>query len=159
MTRAWIALGSNLDDPRQQVLRGMDAIAQLPHTQLLRRSHLYRTPPWGVLDQADFVNAAVGVETALAPAELLAGLLAIEDRAGRVRSRVNGPRTLDLDLLQVEGVTCAGATLTLPHPRMAQRAFVLLPLNDIAPELPLSATLSVAAQLARLDVSGCVRID
>jgi 2-amino-4-hydroxy-6-hydroxymethyldihydropteridine diphosphokinase len=157
--RAWIALGSNLDDPRQQVLRGMDAIAQLPHTKVLQRSHLYRTPPWGVLDQADFVNAAVGVETALAPAELLAGLLAIEDRAGRVRNRVNGPRTLDLDLLLVDGVRCADPTLTLPHPRMTERAFVLLPLNDIAPELPLSATLSVAAQLARLDVSGCVRID
>jgi 2-amino-4-hydroxy-6-hydroxymethyldihydropteridine diphosphokinase len=82
--RAWIALGSNLDDPRQQVLRGMDAIAQVPHTKVLQRSHLYRTPPWGVLDQADFVNAEVGVETALATSELLAVVIAIADLAGRV---------------------------------------------------------------------------
>lgn len=159
MSRAWIALGSNLDDPRRQVLCGMDAIAQLPHTRLLQRSHLYRTPPWGLLDQPSFVNAAVSVETALTPPELLAALLAIENRAGRVRTRANGPRTLDLDLLHVDGVQWSDATLTLPHPRMAERAFVLLPLNDIAPTLPLSATLSVAAQLARLDLSGCERLD
>ncbi|MEO7071790.1 MAG: 2-amino-4-hydroxy-6-hydroxymethyldihydropteridine diphosphokinase [Rhodanobacter sp.] len=159
MTLAWIALGSNLHDPRRQVLRGMDAIARLPNTRVLRRSHLYRTPPWGVLDQPAFINAAVSVETTLAPADLLAALLAIENLAGRVRTHANGPRTLDLDLLHVDGVHCTDATLTLPHPRMAERAFVLLPLNDIAPTLPLSATLSVAAQLARLDLSGCERID
>ncbi len=159
MTVAYIALGSNLDDPRRQVLDGMDAIAQLPRTQLLQRSLLYRTPPWGVVEQPPFVNAAVMVDTELSPPELLAALLGIEQRAGRVRSLLNGPRTLDLDLLHVEGVDWHDASLTLPHPRMAERAFVLLPLHDIAPSLPLSATLTVAAQLARLDRSGCDRID
>ncbi len=159
MTRAWVAVGSNLRDPRAQVLAAMDALSQLPDTQLLARSHLYRTAPWGVLEQPDFVNAAVAVDTNLSPLDLLDALLAIETRFGRVRRQVNGPRTLDLDLLQMEGVHWHDARLTLPHPRMAQRAFVLLPLNDIAPDLPLSATLSVGAQLAQLDLSGCARID
>lgn len=159
MTRAWIAVGSNLRDPRAQVLAGMEALAQLPQTQLLARSRLYRTAPWGVLAQPDFINAAAAIATDLSPLDLLDALLAIEARSGRVRSQLNGPRTLDLDLLQMEGVHWHDARLTLPHPRMAQRAFVLLPLNDIAPDLPLSATLSVGAQLARLDLSGCARID
>ncbi len=137
----------------------MDALSRLPDTRLLARSHLYRTAPWGVLEQPDFINAAVVVDTNQSPLDLLDTLLAIEARFGRVRHQVNGPRTLDLDLLQMEGVHWHDARLTLPHPRMAQRAFVLLPLNDIAPDLPLSATLSVSARLAQLDLSGCARID
>ena len=158
MTIAYVALGSNMDDPRRQVLEAMDALAQLPGTQLLQRSSLYRTPPWGVLEQPSFVNAAVELDTALTAHALLDALLVIEHRAGRVRGVLNGPRTLDLDLLQVAGVQCHDGRLTLPHPRMRERAFVLLPLNDIAPALPLDATLTVAQQLARLDLAGCERI-
>ena len=158
MTLAYIALGSNLDDPQQQVLDAMDKLASLPDTRLLQRSRLYRTPPWGVLEQPPFVNAAVQVDTALSPYALLDALLDIERRAGRVRAERNGPRTLDLDLLHVEGVQLDDARLTLPHPRMAQRAFVLLPLNDLAPALQLPGQGVVAELLARLDLAGCERL-
>jgi len=158
VTLAYIALGSNLDDPQQQVLDAMDKLASLPDTRLLQRSRLYRTPPWGVLEQPPFVNAAVQVDTALSPYALLDALLDIERRAGRVRAERNGPRTLDLDLLHVEGVQLDDARLTLPHPRMAQRAFVLLPLNDLAPALQLPGQGVVAELLARLDLAGCERL-
>lgn len=158
MTVAYVALGSNLDAPRHQVLAAMDALDALPGTRVLQRSFLYRTPPWGVLDQPPFVNAAVQLDTTLTAHALLDALLAIEQRAGRVRGVANGPRTLDLDLLQVAGVQCHDGRLTLPHPRMGERAFVLLPLNDIAPSLRLGNTLTVAQQLARLDLAGCERI-
>ena len=158
MTIAYIALGSNLDDPRRQVLEAMQALAQLPDTSVLRRSFLYHTAPWGVLDQPQFVNAAVQLDTLMTAHALLDALLVIEQRAGRVRSVVNGPRTLDLDLLHVDGVQCHDDALTLPHPRLRERAFVLLPLNDIAPALLLSPTLTVAQQLAQLDLGGCARI-
>ena len=147
-----------MGDPVRQVLDAMDALARVPHTCQLQRSHLYWTPPWGDPEQAFFVNAAVGLDTQLSPHLLLDTLLAIERQAGRERGRINGPRTLDLDLLLVEGVQCHDEHLTLPHPRMLERAFVLLPLRDIAPELPLTATRTVAQQLALLDLAGCKRI-
>ncbi|GAB2542581.1 2-amino-4-hydroxy-6-hydroxymethyldihydropteridine diphosphokinase [Rhodanobacter koreensis] len=158
MTLAYIALGSNLGDPRQHVLDAMDALANLPDTRLLQRSSLYRTPPWGVLEQPPFVNAVVQVDTTLSPHALLDGLLDIERSAGRVRAERNGPRTLDLDLLHVDGVQLDDTQLTLPHPRMAERAFVLLPLNDLAPTLQLPGQVTVAESLARLDVAGCERL-
>jgi 2-amino-4-hydroxy-6-hydroxymethyldihydropteridine diphosphokinase len=158
MTLAYVALGSNLGDPRQQLLDAMDALANLPDTRLLQRSRLYRTPPWGMLEQPPFINAAVELDTALSPHALLDALLAIEQRAGRVRAERNGPRTLDLDLLHVDGVQLADPQLTLPHPRMAERAFVLLPLHDIAPTLRLPGQATVAELLARLDLAGCERV-
>lgn len=158
MSRAYVALGSNLGDPRQQVLDAMDALAQLPGTRLLQRSSLYRTPPWGVLEQPPFINAAVELDTTLSPHALLDALLAIEQRAGRVRAERNGPRTLDLDLLHVEGVQLHDPRLTLPHPGLAGRPFVLLPLCDIAPTLRPSGQATVIDLLARLDPSGCERV-
>ncbi len=158
MTLAYVALGSNLGDPRQQLLDAMDALSNLPDTRLLQRSRLYRTPPWGMLEQPPFINAAVELDTALSPHALLDALLAIEQRAGRVRAGRNGPRTLDLDLLHVDGVRLADPQLTLPHPRMSERAFVLLPLHDIAPTLRLPGQATVAELLARLDLAGCERV-
>ena len=158
MTLAYVALGSNLGNPRQQLLDAMEALANLPDTRLLQRSRLYRTPPWGVLEQPPFINAAVELDTALSPHALLDALLAIEQRAGRVRAERNGPRTLDLDLLHVDGVQLDDPQLTLPHPRMAERAFVLLPLHDIAPTLCLPGQATVAELLARLDLTGCERV-
>ena len=158
MTRAYVALGSNLDDPRQHLLDAMEALANLPETAVLKRSSLYRTPPWGMLDQPAFINAAVELETSLAPHALLDALLLIEQRAGRLRAVRNGPRTLDLDLLHVDGVQLDDARLTLPHPRMAERAFVLLPLRDIAPELDLPGRGSVAQRLTELDLAGCEQL-
>ncbi|MGB3270383.1 MAG: 2-amino-4-hydroxy-6-hydroxymethyldihydropteridine diphosphokinase [Rhodanobacter sp.] len=158
MTLAYVALGSNLGEPRRQVLDALDTLAGLPGTRLLQRSPLYRTPPWGVLDQPPFINAVAELETTLSPDALLQHLLAIEQRAGRVRAERNGPRTLDLDLLHVEGVRRHDPALTLPHPRLAERAFVLLPLADIAPDLRLPGQGSVTELLARVDAAGCERL-
>ncbi|MEW9625283.1 2-amino-4-hydroxy-6-hydroxymethyldihydropteridine diphosphokinase [Rhodanobacter geophilus] len=155
MTAAYIALGGNLGDPRRQLLEAMDALGRLPATRLLRRSRLYRTPPWGVLEQPPFLNAAALLDTGLAPHELLDALLAIEQRAGRVRAERNGPRTLDLDLLHMDGVQLDDEHLTLPHPRIAERAFVLLPLADLAPDLQLPGQGRVADLLAVADTQGC----
>lgn len=158
MTLAYVGLGSNLGDSDRQLRDAMDQLKALPGTRLLRRSPIYRTPPWGVLDQPDFLNAVVQLDTTLSPHGLLDDLLAIEVRAGRVRAVRNGPRILDLDLLHVDGVLLDDDRLTLPHPRLAERAFVLLPLNDLAPELLLPGQGQVADLLAAVDASGCERL-
>lgn len=152
---ACIALGSNLDDPRAQVERGFDALAALPGTTLNARSRLFRTRPWGVVDQPDFVNAAALIVTRLEPRALLAALLAAETRAGRVRRVRNGPRVLDLDLLCYGDRVIHATDLDLPHPRLHERAFVLLPLADIAPDLEIPGRGRVRDLLARIDTSGC----
>ncbi|WP_158883605.1 2-amino-4-hydroxy-6-hydroxymethyldihydropteridine diphosphokinase [Rhodanobacter sp. L36] len=158
MTRAYVALGSNLDDPSQQVRQALEALASLADTQLLQRSRFYLTPPWGIIEQPSFVNAVAELDTALAPHALLDALLDIEQRAGRVRGERNGPRTLDLDLLHVEGVQISDKRLTLPHPRMVERAFVLLPLHDVAPDLALPGNVTVAQRLQQLDLAGIERL-
>lgn len=158
MTLAYVGLGSNLGDPARQLADAMHALAGLPQTRLLLRSPLYRTAPWGGVEQPDFINAVVALDTTLTPHALLDALLSIEQRAGRVRTVPNGPRTLDLDLLHMQGMQLEDARLHLPHPRMAGRAFVLLPLNDIAADLQLPGLGSVAELLAALDTSGCKRL-
>lgn len=132
--RAAIALGSNLDDPEAQVRRAFDEIAALPGTRLTARSPLYRTAPVGYAEQPDFVNACALVETTLAPRALLEGLLAIEQRHGRVRAMRNGPRTLDLDIVLYGERTIDEPGLTVPHPRAHERVFVLKPLLDVWPD-------------------------
>lgn len=156
---AYVALGSNLDDPRAQVERGFAALAALPRTVLRARSRMYRTPPWGMLDQPDFVNAVAMLETSLSPRALLVALLGIEAKAGRMRGVANGPRVLDLDLLLHGDATMREGGLELPHPRLHERAFVLLPLADIAPGLEIPGHGRVADLLARVDTTGCVVID
>jgi len=156
VTIAYVALGSNLGDSRRYLTDAIGAMERLPQTRVDGRSRIYRTPPWGVVDQPPFLNAAVRLDTALAPAELLDALLGIERAAGRVREGERwGPRTLDLDLLHMDGVRSDDLRLTLPHPRIAERAFVLLPLNDLAPDLEIPGQGHVAAMLAALDPSGC----
>jgi 2-amino-4-hydroxy-6-hydroxymethyldihydropteridine diphosphokinase len=155
---ACVALGSNLDDPRLQVERGFAALAALPRTRLLARSRLYRTPPWGVPDQPDFVNAAARLETGLVPRELLDALLAIEADAGRVRGVRNGPRTLDLDLLLYGNRVIDEPGFTVPHPRLHERAFVLLPLADVAPDAEVPGQGRVRELAARVDTTGCLPI-
>ena len=157
MTRAFVALGGNLGDTHAILRRALDDLAALPRTRLLARSRFYRTPPWGLREQPPFLNAAAELETALAPHELLDALLDIERAAGRVREGERwGPRTLDLDLLHMEGVTLRDERLTLPHPRIGERAFVLLPLAELAPELELPGQGRVDALLAAADAAGCV---
>lgn len=156
MTLAYVALGSNLGDSRQYLADAIEAMGRLPRTRVTGRSRLYRTPPWGVLDQPPFLNAAVRLDTGLPPLELLDALLGIECAAGRVREGERwGPRTLDLDLLHVEGERSDDPRLILPHPRIAERAFVLLPLNDLAPALEIPGQGRVAELLSALDHSGC----
>ncbi len=135
---AFIGLGSNLSDPARQVLHALQALEGLPHTRLLARSSLYCSAPLGYLDQPDFINAVAKVETGLAPRALLDELLELEKRRGRTREFVNAPRTLDLDLLLYDDLRHREHGLSLPHPQMHRRAFVLLPLLEIAPgcEIP-----------------------
>lgn len=156
---ACVALGSNLDDPCAQVERGFAALAKLPQTTLRARSRLYRTPPWGVVDQSDFINAAARLETALPPRDLLDALLAMEGRAGRVRGIRNGPRILDLDLLLYGDRIIDEAGLAVPHPRLHERAFVLLPLSDVASELEVPGRGRVRDLLAGVDAAGCLVLD
>jgi 2-amino-4-hydroxy-6-hydroxymethyldihydropteridine diphosphokinase len=134
VTRAAVALGSNLDDPAAQVRRGFDEIAALPHTELIARSGLHRTAPVGYAEQPDFVNACVLVETRLEPRALLEALLAIEKRHGRVRETPNGPRTLDLDIVLYGDRVIDEPGLKVPHPRAHERAFVLVPLLEAWPD-------------------------
>lgn len=132
--RAFIGLGSNLDDPESHVLAAFDELSRLPSTRVVARSSLYRSSPLGYLDQPDFINAVAEVETGLGPHELLAALLALEQRHGRRRDFLNGPRTLDLDVLLYGGLVLHEHGLTLPHPRIGERAFVLLPLLELDPD-------------------------
>jgi 2-amino-4-hydroxy-6-hydroxymethyldihydropteridine diphosphokinase len=157
MTRVFVALGSNLDDPRTQVLRGFEALSRLPQTTVLARSRLYRSAPWGVIDQPGFVNAAAELETALVPRGLLDGLLDLERAAGRDRSGQRwGPRILDLDLLLYGNVELDEPGLRLPHPHLHERAFVLLPLADLAPDLEVPGHGRVRELLGRVDVGSCM---
>lgn len=134
MSRVLIALGGNLDHPADRLLKVMTELDDLPRTQLLRVSSLYRTTPVGYANQPDFINAVAMVETALPPPALMAELLAMETRHGRLRTQQNGPRTLDLDLLLYGSLVLDDSFVTLPHPRMHERAFVLTPLLEIAPD-------------------------
>lgn len=134
MSRALIALGGNLDRPVQRLLKVMAELDDLPHTQLLRVSSLYRTAPVGYAEQPDFINAVALDETALPPQALMSELLAMEARHGRRRTLHNGPRTLDLDMLMHGGLLLDDSFVTLPHPRMHERAFVLTPLLEVEPE-------------------------
>lgn len=135
---AFVGLGSNLDLPRQHLEDAIDALDAIPRTRVLRCSSFYRTAPVGFADQPDFINAVAIVETRLTPRELLDALLTIEQVHGRVRREPNGPRTLDLDLLLYGAVVHHEDGLTVPHPRMHERAFVMVPLAEIAPgaEIP-----------------------
>jgi 2-amino-4-hydroxy-6-hydroxymethyldihydropteridine diphosphokinase len=129
--RAWLGLGANLGDPIATLNEAKARLARIG--RVTAESSLYRTPPWGVVDQPPFVNAALALETALDPEALLAALKALERALGRVASVRWGPRALDVDILDYEGVRRDDPALTIPHPRMLERAFVLVPLAEIEP--------------------------
>jgi 2-amino-4-hydroxy-6-hydroxymethyldihydropteridine diphosphokinase len=130
---AYVGLGSNLDSPRERVLEAIERMKALPSTRLELRSHLYLTRPLGPQDQPDFVNAAVGLLTQLTARDLLGGLLGIERSMGRNRQERWGPRVIDLDLLWLVDAVIDEPGLTVPHPGVSTRNFVLYPLADIAP--------------------------
>jgi 2-amino-4-hydroxy-6-hydroxymethyldihydropteridine diphosphokinase len=157
---AYVGVGSNLADPRAQVERALQSLARLPESRILRSSRLYRSAPWGMLDQPEFVNAAAALETKLSPQALMQALLAIERNAGRERGGGRwGPRILDLDLLLYGSLTLAEPGLQLPHPHLHERAFVLLPLAEIAPHLEVPGRGPISALLASIDTAGCHLID
>jgi 2-amino-4-hydroxy-6-hydroxymethyldihydropteridine diphosphokinase len=149
MHTAFIALGSNLGDPEGTVRQAIAALAELPHSRIAAASSLYRSAAVGYADQPDFINAVAQISTALAPQALLAALLALEQHYGRERSFRNAPRTLDLDLLLYDAQCIAEPGLTVPHPRMHQRAFVLAPLVEIAPACVIPGMGPAAAWLER----------
>lgn len=132
--RAYVALGSNLGDPQATVQAAFDALRTLRDGSLVAASSLYRSAPVGLKNQPDFINAVAALDTQLSADDLLDELFGIEARFGRQRAFHHAPRTLDLDLLLYGSETRSTARLTLPHPRMHERAFVLLPLVEIAPE-------------------------
>ena len=153
---AYVGLGANLQDPAAQVRRALDELASLPQSRVLARSSLYKSPPLGPSDQPDYVNAVAALATALEPLALLKELRAIEIRHGRQRDGTRwGPRTLDLDLLLYGDQVLDTPELRLPHPGLHERAFVLYPLYDVAPELEVPGRGSVRELRERL---GSVRI-
>jgi len=137
-TRAYIGLGSNLDDPPAQLQQALRALAELPNTQLSRVSSFYRSVPVGPAAQPDYCNAVAALDTELSPLELLDALQAIEERQGRVRNEHWGPRTLDLDILLFGNQCIHLRRLFVPHPCIRERAFVLYPLAEIdeSPAIP-----------------------
>jgi len=152
----YIGLGSNLADPRAQVERALGALDDLPHTRLLRRSRLYRSAPWGRADQPEFINAVAQVQTELGARALLDALLALERRAGRERDATRwGPRVLDLDILVYDEQLIDEPGLRVPHPHLHERAFVLLPLAEIAPDLSIPGRGRVAALARQIDRAQC----
>jgi len=159
VTVAYVGLGSNLGDARAHVLRAFEELALLPETRLEARSALYRSAPVDAPGQDDYVNAAAGVDTDLSAAQLLAALQEIEQRHGRERPHANAPRTLDLDLLLHGETTLEDRHLTLPHPRMHLRAFVLVPLLELDPRLEVPGRGSVRELLARCAGQRVARLD
>ncbi len=141
---AYVALGSNLDDPVQQIQKAFGLLADLPDTSLVASSSLYRSAPFGPVEQPDFINAVVALQTSLGARALLEHLQAIERSQGRERKVRWGPRALDLDLLVYGAEVIDEPRLTVPHPGIVERNFVLLPLKEIAPELVIPGTGRVA---------------
>lgn len=155
---AYIGIGSNLGDSLARVHAAFDALGRVARTRLIARSHLYRTRPFGPVAQGDFINAAAGVLTQLPAGELLAAMRDIESAAGRVRTERWGPRTLDLDLLVYGDQRISEPGLNVPHPGIAERGFVLRPLNDVAPTLEVPGQGKVEELLARLPDDGIAAV-
>ena len=132
---AYLSLGSNLGNREETLRKAVRQLAAADGVKTLAVSSLYETEPWGKKDQPSFLNIAVSQQTTLSPEELLALAQAVETELGRMRHERWGPRTVDVDILYIEGVERKTPTLTLPHPYMTERAFVLVPLADIAPDL------------------------
>lgn len=137
--KAYVALGSNLSEPSKQIKKAYIALEKLPKTKVIKQSSLYQSAPVGYDNQPDFINAVAEIKTNLSPQELMQGLLDIEQTFGRERPFPNAPRILDLDLLCYENLVLKTDFLTLPHPRMHLRGFVLLPLAEIAPNLVINS--------------------
>lgn len=161
MKIVYVGLGGNIQNPLQQIKTALHEVAELPQTQLLKQSSLYQTKPVGYLLQPDFINAVVELRTTLEPNELLTQLQRLEQKHSRNRSQEqqrNAPRTLDLDILLYENIEISTPQLTIPHPRLTKRAFVLYPLAEIAPHLLLPNGVSVQYYLQQVSANGIQRL-
>jgi 2-amino-4-hydroxy-6-hydroxymethyldihydropteridine diphosphokinase len=157
VTVAALGLGGNLGDRRANLAAAVNAVAEHPDVRLEAVSGLYETPPWGKTDQPAFLNAALRIETRLAPRTLLDAILDIERRLGRQRGERWGPRTVDIDVLLYGDAAIDEPGLRVPHPRLTERAFALAPLADVLPQATVAGR-TVADWLAQADRSGMVRI-
>jgi len=159
MTRALIALGGNVGDSRAILDRAVALFCDGKEVRLTARSSDYRTPPWGFKYQPAFINLCIAVDTSLSPRDLLARAQAVELQLGRDRAHEKqwGPRTADIDIIAYDDLTVDELGLTLPHPRLFERAFVLLPLAEIAPEQTIAGR-KISAALASLDISAIERL-
>ncbi len=154
--RAWLGLGGNLGDARATIAAALDRL-EARAVRVVARSSDWRTPPWGRTDQPAYVNACAEVETALAPHALLEACLEVERELGRVRAEKWGPRVIDIDLLAYEDRRIETSDLRVPHPYMLERAFVLVPLAEIAPDLVVAGT-PVREHVRRFDIAGIERL-
>ncbi len=159
MADALVALGGNVGDVRDTLDRAVAMLCDGSDMRLRARSSDYRTPPWGVEDQPPFVNLAIAVDTSLTPHALLARAQAVEHALGRERTKERrwGPRPVDIDLIAYDDLALETPDLTLPHPRLFERAFVLVPLAEIAPERVI-AGIKVRDALARIDAAGIEKL-
>lgn len=151
--RAYLGIGGNIGDPPTTMAAALRLIDGRADTRVAKVSRLYRTPPWGLTDQPFFYNACAAIETTLGPRALLDVCLATERAFKRERRERWGPRTLDLDILDYDGQPFHDEVLTLPHPRVGERAFVLVPLAEIAPDLRIGGE-AITARVATLDAAG-----
>ena len=160
MVEAFLALGGNIGDVRANLDRAVAMLCDGTEIRLRARSSDYRTPPWGVVDQPPFINLCIAVETELSPQALLARTQAIEQALGRDRSKGErwGPRTVDIDILAYDDLASDDPNLTLPHPRLFERAFVLVPLAEIAPERVISGV-RIKDVLAAIERTGVEKLE
>jgi len=158
MSKIYIALGSNLDEPNEQIYKAINSVDAVDDLSVTHISSLYKTKPIGKIDQPDFINAVIEVEGDISPENLHAALQAIETQAGRIRIKLNEPRTLDLDILLIDDLIIKTKKLTVPHPRMHQRQFVIVPLFEINQKLNIPGIGSINKILKSLPDQGVVKI-
>ncbi len=157
LSRVYLSLGSNLGNRKAYLKQAVQALSNLPDTRLDRVSSLYETPPWGLIEQPAFLNLCIGIDTSLTPQRLLKFCLDIEKEARRERNIRWGPRVLDIDILTYGNVKLEEHGLTLPHPSMLERAFVLMPLAEIAPDMHFDG-INITNALSKLDTAGIANI-
>ena len=158
MSKIYIALGSNLEEPSQQIYKAINLIDAIDEISVTQKSSLYKTKPIGKIDQPDFINDAIEVEGNISPENLHTALQDIEIQTGRIRMELNEPRTLDLDILLIDDLIMKTKKLTVPHPRMHQREFVIVPLFEINQKLNIPGIGSIDDILKSLPDQGVVKI-
>lgn len=157
MAKVYLGLGSNIGDSCEIIISALERLCVVQNHHFMAISHPYQTPPWGYENQAQFINACAIIETKTSPEQLLENCQAIEHQLGRKRVEKWGPRTIDIDILAMDGVTRNSREIMLPHPYITQRAFVLKPLNEIAPKLEIAGK-TVEEWCEAFDTSGIFKL-